>query len=424
MNRRSKRTLWLLLLLLIAGGAYLARDLLRPGGPAVTYRTTPVTRGDLLATIGATGSLEPEEAIDVGAQVGGQISQFGTQGGKPIDRRSFVKKGELLAQIDPSLYKMDLASAQAQLAQSEAQLAQSNAQLAQGEAQIAQSDASVVKAQADIEQMEGKRAQAEDDWNRAQRNLDYCTITSPVDGVVIDRRVNIGQTVVSSLNAPSLFLIAKDLTRMQIWVSVNEADIGSVHDDQPVTFTVDARPSVTFLGTVTKVRFDATMTQNVVTYPVEVLALNPDGLLYPYMTANVQFELGRRTDVLKAPNAALRYAPLTADQVAPEFRPELDKLAQRSGPPEAPPPTAAGGKSPQAGPQGAAKLHDQGLLWVRQGQLLRPIAVRVGMSDGTMSEVQSPELKDGLSVVVSEEWQTGAPPGGAPSPFVPQLKRR
>jgi HlyD family secretion protein len=498
MKQRSKNILRVVLALVVVGGGGLAWYLIRSRGAAVIYRTAPVSRGNLLATIGATGSLEPEEAIDVGAQVAGQISRFGTVDGKPVDRRSFVKVGDLLAQIDPSLYKMDLVSAQAQSAQSKAQLAQSKAQLAQSDAQLAESAANVAKAQADIDQMDAKKTQAEQDWNRvqsltkdgheamaastadaykaayltavanaasakavkvqteaaqvqakaareqalaaieqaeaaikqtqaavdrAQRNLDYCTITSPVDGVIIDRRVNIGQTVVSSLNAPSLFLIAKDLTRMQIWVSVNEADIGNIHNDQPVTFTVDARPGVTFHGKVTKVRFDATMTQNVVTYPVEVLALNPDGLLYPYMTANVQFELDKRTDVLRVPNAALAYVPLTVDQVAPEFRPELENPAQSSALPETAPAAAGAHRDSQtAGSPGAEKNLAQGLLWVQQGQFLRPLKVSVGLSDGTMTEVQSPDLKEGLPVVVSEQWETAAPPGGA-SPFVPQFRR-
>lgn len=482
----SRNVLWFVMLPVVAGGVYAAWYFVHAGGAAVTYRTAPVTRGSLVATIGATGTLEPEEAIDVGAQVAGQISQFGLVDGKPVDRRSFVKAGDLLAQIDPSLYKMDLEAVQAQLAQCQAQLTQSQA--------------NSTKTLADIQQMEAKKVQAEQDWeraqklrkespealaetafdsykatyltalanvassqaakeqalaaieqakaaikqtqasvNRAQRNLDYCTINSPVDGVIIDRRVNIGQTVVSSLNAPSLFLIAKDLTRMQIWVSVNEADIGSIHEGQPVTFTVDARPGVTFTGAVTKVRFDVTMTQNVVTYPVEVLALNPDGMLYPYMTANVKFELDKRTDVLKVPNAALQYAPQTEEQVAPEFREEAKKLMQHSGSQESSQPDAQ--SRPQRGdepasqpahsahsptgtrPQGAQKNRDAALLWVQQREFLRPIKVRAGMSDGTMTEVQSPELKEGMEIVVTEQRQSSSSPGGA-SPFVPQIRRR
>jgi HlyD family secretion protein len=504
MKRWGVKTLWLAILLALGGGGYLVFDKVHAGGSAVRYRTEPVVKGNLLSTIAASGSLEPEEAIDVGAQVAGQISRFGTVDGKPIDRRSFVKAGQLLAEIDPSLYKLDLESAQAQLAQNKALLSQSNAQLEQSDAQVAQAEANVVKAEADIQQMEAKKFQGEQDWNRAQklvketadamtemafdgykaafmtavanlssanavkvqaeaartqakaarsqalaaieqakavirqtqasvdraqRNLDYCTITSPVDGVVIDRRVNIGQTVVSSLNAPSLFLIAKDLARMQIWVSVNEADIGSIHNDQPVTFTVDARPGVVFTGKVTKVRFDATMTQNVVTYPVEVLALNPDGLLYPYMTANVQFELDKRTDVLKVPNAALRYLPLTEEQVAPECRGDAEKIAQeissRDTPATGDPRLLGQGSGTSGGGGGAhrtSKNPNQGLLWIQQGAFLRPIVVRVGMSDGAMTEVESSELKEGLAVVISEQ-RSGAAQGEA-SPFLPQMRRR
>src|SRR5262249_346401 len=144
-------------------------DRVHASGTAVHYRSEPVTKGNLLATIGASGSLEPEEAIDVGAQVAGQISRFGTVDGKPIDRCAFVKAGELLAEIDPSLYKLDLESAQAQLAQNKALLTQSNAQLEQSEAQVTQSEANVVKAEADIQQMDAKKFQAESDWVRAQR---------------------------------------------------------------------------------------------------------------------------------------------------------------------------------------------------------------------------------------------------------------
>ena len=147
----------------------------------------------------------------------------------------------------------------------------------------------------------------------------YCTIKSPVKGVIIDRRVNIGQTVVASLNAPSLFLIAKDLKRMQVWVAVNEADIGKIQPGLPVSFTVDAFPGETFRGEVGKVRLNASMTQNVITYTVEVITDNSNGRLLPYLTANVQFELSRLSGVLLAPNAALRWTP-PAEQVAPEFR--------------------------------------------------------------------------------------------------------
>ena len=150
----------------------------------------------------------------------------------------------------------------------------------------------------------------------AKTNLGYTTIKSPVRGVIIDRRVNIGQTVVASLNAPSLFLIAKDLRRMQVWASVNEADIGQIRVDMPVRFTVDAHPGQTFHGKVTQIRMNATMTQNVVTYTVVVTTDNSSGKLLPYLTANVQFEVDKRSGVLLVPNAALRWKP-QASQIAP-----------------------------------------------------------------------------------------------------------
>src|SRR6185436_16546820 len=267
-----------------------------------TLRTMPVKRTDLVATISATGTLEPEEVVDVGAQVAGQISSFGKdKEGKSIDYGSAVEEGTVLAQIDAALYTADVQTAAAQMAQAEAGLARAQADLEQMKAKLdeAQRDwdraqklgpsealaptaydaykatyetakANVAVDEAAIEQAKATVSQSRATLEHAQQNLGYCTIKSPVKGVIIDRRVNIGQTVVSSLNAPSLFLIAKDLTRIQVWVSVNEADIGHIHAGQPVTFTVDAFPGETFYGQVGKVRLNAVMTQNVVTFTVEV----------------------------------------------------------------------------------------------------------------------------------------------------------
>ncbi len=184
-------------------------------------------------------------------------------------------------------------------------------------------------AQAELEQSKAAVVQAQAARNKAQKNVDYCTITSPVKGVVIDRRVTIGETVVSSLNAPSLFLIAKDLTRVQVWVAVNEADIGNITPGKPVTFTVDAFPGRTFRGTVGKVRLNAQMTQNVVTYVVEIETDNKDGKLFPYQTANVQFEINRLRNVMLVPNAALRYEPST-DVIAPDV-PRGTRPARQAG---------------------------------------------------------------------------------------------
>jgi HlyD family secretion protein len=416
------------------------------GTKGIVYRTTPVKKGDLLAAISATGTVEPEEVVDVGAQVAGQINSFGKdKNGKTIDYGSVVEEGTILAQIDDSLYAADVAMANAQLMQARAGVQRAEADLGQLKAKLYQTkrdwdraqklgpsealaqssydayksafetaQANLAVGEAAIVQAKDAVAQAQATLQRGQRNLSYCTIKSPVKGVIIDRRVNIGQTVVSSLNAPSLFLIAKDLKRMQVWVSVNEADIGNIHPGQPVSFTVDAYPGKIFRGEVGKIRLNATMTQNVVTYTVEVITDNSSGKLLPYLTANAQFELSQRKNVLLVPNAALRWSP-QPDQVAPKVRAMFDSSAQRGG--------GIGGK-PQASEPAAkpAAKSSQGLMWTQDGRYVRPVRVSIGLSDGTMTEVQGDEAKEGLEIIIGEQRQ-GAADSGTTNPFAPQMMR-
>ena len=199
------------------------------------------------------------------------------------------------------------------LAQSDYDTAKSNYEVSKGN--VLMGDAAVAQAKASIIIAQATR-------DKAQRNLDFCTIKSPVRGVIVDRRVNIGQTVVSSLNAPSLFLIAKDLTKMQIWVAVNEADVGPDHSGQARNLHLSTRfPARNSAPTVGKVRLNATMTQNVVMYTVEVNTENPGSILLPYLTANVHFIVGRETNALLAPNAALRWYPSSLAQILPSARP-------------------------------------------------------------------------------------------------------
>ena len=198
---------------------------------------------------------------------------------------------------------------------------------------------------------------------------------------------------------------------MQVWVSVNEADIGNIYPGQPVNFTVDAYPGQVFRGEVGKIRLNATMTQNVVTYTVEVITDNTSGKLLPYLTANAQFELSQQNNVLLVPNAALRWFP-QLEQVASKYRGMLDSLAQRSG-----------GRLSASEP--AAKSTDrssQSLLWIRDGRYVKPIKVRVGLSDGTNTEVQADELKEGLEVIVGEQRQ-GVTDTKTTNPFAPQMMR-
>jgi HlyD family secretion protein len=450
MRRLIKIVLTLVILLLISGAGLLWYRS-REGEQAVVLRTAPVSKGDLVVTIKATGTVEPQEVVDVGAQVAGQILSFGKDdNGKPIDYGSVVDEGTVLAQIDDSLYQSDAATAAAQvqlasagLQSAQANLEQMNAKLYQAQrdweraqklgpsealaqtsfdsykAAFETAKANVSAAQAAIEQAKASIAQADSSQERAQRNLGYCTIKSPVKGVIIDRRVNIGQTVVSSLNAPSLFLIAKDLTRMQVWVAVNEAEIGKIRPGQPVTFTVDAFPGEPFKGEVGKVRLNASMTQQVVTYTVEITTDNSNGRLLPYLTADVLFEVARRDGALMVPNAALQWKP-SADQVAPQYRSEQAQApAGRQGEPQ-------GGQQPASQPgKPAGEAMSRGIVWVMDGTYVRPIPVRVGLTDDVNTEVQGEGLAEGTEVVTGAQTaQTVSAQTEAKSPFVPQFPRR
>jgi HlyD family secretion protein len=409
----------------VAGVAtYYTRHVAADSGP--DYRTATVQRGDLLSTITATGTVEPEEVVDVGAQVAGLIVEFGKDprdSSKLIDFGSVVEKDTVLARIDPTSYQAALEQAEATLERSEADLLQLEAKCDQTEQEwkraevlrpkkaIADTDYDTAKANSRVAVANLAVGKATVRQNKAalrmaQVNLGYTTIKSPVRGVILARRVNIGQTVVASLNAPSLFLIAKDLRRMQVWASVNEADIGQIHLDMPVRFTVDAYPDETFRGKVTQIRMNATMTQNVVTYTVVVTTDNSSGKLLPYLTANVQFEVDQRSNVLLVPNAALRWKPQTS-QIAPSATGVAQSISSEKG---------------------------QGCLWVAaEGGLVQPVSVKVGTTDGTMTEVSGDNVKEKMDVVVGEQVElagTDAAPSGSAggektrNPFLPEPPKR
>ncbi len=394
---------------------------LKKSKPA-TYRTAQVQRGNLQLSISATGTVEPEELIDVGAQIAGKILSFGKDdNGKSIDYGSNIEEGTVLANIDDSLYAAENEQVAAQVAQNKAAIIHSEADLeqlksklslagsewkraqklfpdkviAESEYDIARSTYDAAKAnvavgEAAILQAKANLAQSEALLKRAQQNFSYCTIKSPVKGVVIDRRVNIGQTVVSSFNAPSLFLIAKDLKRMQVWVAVNEADIGKIFPGQHVNFSVDAYPGELFHGEVGKIRLNASMSQNVVTYTVEVVTDNSNGKLLPYLTANVRFELEGRNKVLLVPNAALRWIP-KPEELAPKSQKEL---------------------------LGKGQKENSGRIWIRQEKSVSPVKVITGLNDGSMTEIEGDDVKEGMEVIVGQEIQT-AGGGTVSNPFTP-----
>ena len=399
-----------------------------PAG-SVSFVSEAVARGDVVATIAASGTLEPDELVDVGSQVSGRIVAFGTDAaGAEVDYCSAVTNGMVLARIDDETYLADLDVARAQLANAEAAVASAKAGEAKAAAEralarlgldraeklgvgLAQSqsdfdsakaafdvaDAQAAVAAAAVRQAEAQAVQARASVDKAARNLGYCTIASPVDGVVVDRRVNLGQTVVSSMSASSLFLVARDLRTMRIWASVNEADVGRVRAGQAVSFTVDALPDRTFRGVVRRVRLNATLSSNVVTYTVEIDVDNADLSLLPYLTASVEFETDAVRGALVVPSRALRYAP----SAAPPF---------------------------EAGDGLSAVWVDGGA-----GRPPRPVAVRVLLDDGARAAVEPAEagaLAEGDAVVVREETAApaaGAAAGGGTSgknPLLPNMPKR
>jgi len=392
----------------------------------LTFTASAIKRGDIVASIGATGTIEPLEVVDVGAQVAGRISAFGLdKDGKVADYGSVIEEGALLAKIDDSVYAADFSVAKARELSANATLEQMSAKLDQAEADwkrsqelfagklISQVDYDTGKAnyevaKANVSVARSGIAQAKADLEKAQRNLDFCTINSPVSGVIIDRRVNIGQTVVASLNAPSLFLIARDLTKMQIWAAVNEADVGRIMVGVPVTFTVDAFPGREFQGTVGKVRLNATMTQNVVLYTVEINVDNKDKRLLPYLTASVHFQLHTETNALLVPNAALRWSPSSLAQVAPGAR--TDNLVDPPG--------------QVATTNSLAQKNDSTshrTLWLKDGEYVRPIEVIAGISDGANTSVTGEGLHEGDEVVTGEIVASQA---DTKNPFLPRQIRR
>src|SRR3989475_439147 len=263
------------IIVLLAAAVGLAAFLWGDKASASDYITARVERGTVEVNVAATGTVQAVTTVQVGSQVSGTVQWLGA------DFNSQVKRGQVVARLDPAIFHAQVAQVQSAGATAKAKLDQAKASVSQAKAQLQQS----------------------------QLNLDHSIIASPIDGVVVSRNVDVGQTVAASLSAPTLFTIANDLTKMQVETSVAEADVGQIKLDQPVTFTVDAFPNETFKGNVVQIRKAAQVTQNVVTYTVVVAVENPGGRLLPGMTANVKLIVGEKANVLKIPTAALRFRP-------------------------------------------------------------------------------------------------------------------
>jgi len=434
---RRARFVWPAGLALALAGLFLA---LRGGHEAARFTLAIVDRGDIVEVVGATGTLEAVTTVQIGSQVSGTINTL------HADFNSVVKKGQVIARLDPSLFEARLGQAKANLIAAQANVERAratveDARLKYERAQelaaqrlVPQSDLDTAKASYDgaVAQLKASDAavnQAEANLNQAQVDLSHTVITTPIDGVVISRNVDVGQTVAASFQAPVLFVIANDLAEMRVNASVDEADVGRVHEGQEVTFRVDAFPEGEFQGVVQQVRLNPTTVQNVVSYNTIVTVDNRRLLLRPGMTATVSIVVRKAEDALRLPAAALRYRPEGFEAARPR--------RGRPGGPEARPGSGAGtaiaaprerpaGTGPEGGPQGRSSV----VFVPDEDGRPRAAPVRVGISDGEFVELRE-GLDEGATVITGTEIP-GAPRGLGPragptptsNPFSPQFQRR
>src|SRR5437588_11049636 len=367
---------------------------------ASNYQTATVTRGPITQLVTATGTLNPVVNVQVGSQVSGNIQKLFA------DFNSEVKAGQTVAQIDPALFQAAVTQAEGDLATAQAALELAKLNATRTETLFKQKNSSqqdLDQAMAALHQAEGNVKIKQGALDKAKADLDHCTITSPIDGVVISRNVDVGQTVAASLQAPVIFAIANDLTKMQIDSNVAEADIGAVSVDQDVDFTVDAFPTRTFHGKVVQVRNAPITVQNVVTYDTVIGVSNPDLKLKPGMTANVSIIVAQKDNVLQIKNAALRYRPA------------------EGGPAEMSSAKAASGGSPSRTPGGAQRgagrerRPSERTVYILSGGRPKSVQIKTGISDGVVTEVIE-GLKEGDRVVTAE---LASKPAAASTPANP-----
>jgi HlyD family secretion protein len=406
------------------------------------FKTVPASRGPLRASITATGTMNAVTTVLVGTQVSGTIKKL------HVDFNSRVKKGEIIAEIDPATFQAQVDQARANVLAAKANVEKAQATLvdsartsdrnrqlfsrnliARGDLDTSEAnrDANAAQVSASAAQV----AQAEAALRFAETNLQYTRIISPVDGTVVSRNVDVGQTVAASFQTPTLFTIAQDLTKMQIDTNVDEADIGRIRTGQVVEFTVDAYPDNTFQGRVGQIRISPITVQNVVTYDVVITVDNQDLKLKPGMTANVSVIVAAVDDVLKVPNAALRFRPSEKDGVSLKPAPVRNTNGRSSGA-SAAAPSGAGPGGPSGRPAGKvgrpgdssygkASIKAGGpkvyTVWVLQEGRPKRMPITIGISDGAFTEVASGDLKEGEEVITESLSKTAKPANsGAQSP--------
>jgi HlyD family secretion protein len=397
------------------------------------FRVAALVRGSLSSTVSATGTLKAVTTVQVGTQVSGQVNEIF------VDFNDRVKKGQLLARIDPTLAQQAVQDAQAGVARAAAGLQQARGDFDRNKPLY---DRKVITAE-EFAGYQYKLSAAQADvrsasiaLERARRNLGYTEIYAPIDGVVVERNVDVGQTVAASFSAPQLFLIANDLSKMQILANVDESDIGQIHEGQPASFTVQSYADRTFNGTVKQVRLQSTTTENVVNYTAVIEVDNPDGKLLPGMTATVDFETGAAQNALLVPNAALRFTP--SDEQMKEAGINVDSMKAararfQNGGGQGGQAGAGGGQRSAARDQGPfgggvaggaprAGRRSGGRIWtVDATGKLAMHRVRTGLTDGKNTVVEGRDIKEGMQVVIGSNTattaqsaqQTANPLGGA-----------
>ena len=392
----------------------------KPPGPEILEKA--VTEGDITEAAISTGTISATRTVDVGTEVSGTVQKL------HVDFNSIVHRGEVIAELDPSLFQQDLESAEAAKDRAEIDLDEEQATLDLDARSLARAEAlsnhdietqqereqaalQVKEDQAQVKQDQVAIAIANANIEQSKVDLAHCTITSPIDGVVISRNVDEGQTVTARLTAPTLYVLAADLTRLQIVADVDESDVSRIRAGQTVTFTVDAYAGHQFTGTVKIVRLNATTTNNVVTYQVVADVANPDLRLMPGMTATIAIEIWRATDVLRVPATALRFRPM--DDVFTAFGqsvpPEAHARVAAASTPAAPAATThRGTTSPLRGGttinqffQPVPRPEAPGQVWVMRNRQLTPLAVRAGVTDGTWTELLGGGLAAGDEVVTN-----------------------
>ena len=427
---------WLVVLVVLAGGGYgILRYQKSHAAPELSWKTAPVEKKKIAAKVTASGTLQATVTVQVGAQVSGRIQKLNA------DFNSTVKKGQLLAKLDPELYKAAVEqananhlSATASVTRAEAQQKDAEISAARAKALFDQSllsaadlqtaDTNFVVAKAATDVAKASLAQANASLHQAQVNLSYTEIFSPIDGTVISRAVDVGQTVAASLSAPVIFTIAEDLHKMQVHTSVAEGDVGQLQAGMEASFTVDAFPGQTFKGTVSQIRNSSTTVQNVVTYDAVIDLENAALKLRPGMTATVTVNYAERPDAIAVSNAALRFHPppeaasaVTGDGGAPPAHSSWDGgvSAADSGGGHRTRPAGSAGGSGGGRPDGLEKR----TIYVMRGNTPEAVSVVTGLSDGTVSEIVRGDVKPGDLVVIdvtvsgkAASAATGASPAG------------